>query len=280
MRTYNGVYAKKASTLVFVLFSIPCVIERLSQPSSAMRIFRGAINSIAMASFLLLFTPALAWAAKPKPIPISFTATYSLFTKGLRFATMTRQLSRRSHGDYIFRSESRATGLAKLVLKGHVIEQSHWRLAEERIYSQSYSYLRTGIKPKSITARFDWSRGVILGSDGKETWRLDARPNMLDKLSYQLAIMLDLEAGKRFLEYEFVDEHAIKTYRFAVVSEEILETPIGKLRTVKLERTNEKQNRSTILWCAPEFRYLPVRLDKRKNESLESAVIESFSGLR
>ncbi len=230
-----------------------------------------------MVSLLLIL--ALGLAEPTRPLLTPFTVAYSLSTQGLRFATMTRHLTRQANGDYIFQSQSRATGLAELVVKGQIIEESRWSLAEERVYSQSYSYFRTGSKPKSITVRFDWSNGVILGSNGKDAWRLNARPGLLDKLSYQLAIMWDLQAGKRLLEYELVDEHEIKTYRFAAISEEVLETPIGKLKTLKLERVNEKPNRSTTLWCASALRYLPVRLDKRKNGATDTAIIESFSGL-
>ncbi|MGH8652590.1 MAG: DUF3108 domain-containing protein [Gammaproteobacteria bacterium] len=228
-------------------------------------------------SLLLILTLGL---AEPTRLPLTpFTVTYSLSTQGLRFATVTRHLTRQANGDYLFQSQSRATGLAKLVVPGQITEQSRWNLARNQVYSQSYSYSRTGNKPKSITVRFDWSDGVILGSNGKDAWRLNARPGLLDKLSYQLAIMWDLQAGKRLLEYELVDEHEIKTYRFAAISEEVLETPIGTLKTLKLERVNEKPNRSTTLWCASALRYLPVRLDKRKNGATDTAIIESFSGL-
>ncbi|MGH8625023.1 MAG: DUF3108 domain-containing protein [Gammaproteobacteria bacterium] len=232
-----------------------------------------------MVSLVLIFTLGLAEAASPPATLTPFTVAYSLSTQGLRFATVTRHLTRQANGDYIFQSQSRATGLAELVVPGQITEQSRWNLARNQVYSQSYSYSRTGNKPKSITVRFDWSDGVILGSNGKETWRLNARPGLLDKLSYQLAIMWDLQAGKRQLEYELVDETEVKSYRFAAISEEVLETPIGKLKTLKLERTNEKPNRSTTLWCASALRYLPVRLDKRKNGATDTAIIESFSGL-
>ncbi|MGH8610736.1 MAG: DUF3108 domain-containing protein [Gammaproteobacteria bacterium] len=229
---------------------------------------------------LLLIFPLGAETAGPTATPAPFAVAYSLSTHGLRFATMTRHLSRQADGDYIFESQSRATGLAKLIVPGQITEQSRWNVAGNQIYSRSYSYVRTGSEPKSITVRFDWSNGLILGSNGTETWRLDARSGLLDKLSYQLAIMSDLQAGKRLLEYTFVDEDEIKVYRFATVGEEVLETPIGKLKTLKLERTNEKPNRFTTLWCAPALRYLPVRLDKRKNGATDTAMIESFSGLR
>ncbi len=232
-----------------------------------------------MTGLLFIFTLGLAEAVSPPATLKPFTVAYSLSTQGVRFATMTRQLSRQADGDYIFESQSRATGLAKLVVPGQITEQSRWSLAGNQVYSQSYSYFRTGSEPKSITVRFDWSNGRILGSNGKDAWRLIARRGLLDKLSYQLAIMSDLQVGKRLLEYEFVDEHEIKTYRFAAVGEEILETPLGKLKTLKLERTNEKPNRSTTLWCASALRYLPVRLDKRKNGATDRAIIESFSGL-
>jgi Protein of unknown function (DUF3108) len=218
---------------------------------------------------VFLLTLGLVDAASAPLTQTAFTVAYSLSRHGLRFATMTRQLSRQANGDYIFESQSRATGVARLLVYGEITEQSRWSLSGNRVYCQSYSYVRTGKKPKTVTLRFDWSNGLVLGNKGKENWRFDARP----ELSYQIAIMSDLQAGKRVLEYAFVDEERIKTYRFEAVGEEALETPIGKLKTVKLERTNEKPNRSTTLWCASSLAYLPVRLDKQRAGTIDTAMI-------
>jgi hypothetical protein len=221
-------------------------------------------------------------AAPATRFPDPFTAVYTLSTSGIPIATIERRLHHGTDGHFVFRSETRASGITLLFRKDHVIEESIWILVGEEPRPLTYTYRHTGHDTLRFqTVTFDWQRQLIDNREDKRRWRFPTAPHLLDKLLYQLAIMRDLQGGKPKLKYRFVDGGEIKTYRFANRGPEPLDTPLGSIETVKLERIVEKNDTAkTTLWCARSWGYLPVRLDTQdKSGRLLSAVIEQWSGL-
>lgn len=237
---------------------------------------------VAIALLLVIAMPAYPSSVRAATVPPKlFTAVYTLSMSGIPIATVERQLRKDDVGRFVFRSETQAKGVVKLFRQDHMVEESVWSLAGDEPRPLSYSYRHTGTDELRFqTVTFDWQRHRIDNREDDRRWRLQPVPHLLDKLLYQLAIMWDLEDGKRQLEYRFVDGGEIKTYRFANHGEETLETPLGAIKTVKLERITEKgDKRKTTLWCARDWRYLPVRIDGQdRSGRLLSAVIERWSG--
>ncbi|MGH8542666.1 MAG: DUF3108 domain-containing protein [Gammaproteobacteria bacterium] len=215
-------------------------------------------------------------------IPQPFSVSYSLHTNGLKVGESVRILDKEKTGRYVFRSESRSSGILTLFLNDHVIEKSTWSLSGEDIHPLRYSYRQNGSKNSVQTVRFDWRAKTIDNREDNKTWRLHLMPNLFDKLNYQIAIMRDLAAGKRSFAYQIVDGGEIKDYRFAYLGEEVVDTPLGKIRAVRLERRKEKNNskRSTTFWCAIRWRYLPVRVDTTsRNGRRITALVERVTGI-
>ena len=103
-------------------------------------------------------------------------------------------------------------------------------------------------------------------------------PTTQDKLLYQLTMMLDLKAGRKKLQYEIADGGTLKDYEFNVIGEEEIDTPMGKLHTVKLERVNDV--RHTTIWCAESLEYLPVRIEQVEKDNASLAMlIHEVTGL-
>lgn len=215
--------------------------------------------------------------------PQPFTAIYTLHTKGIQFAMMERRFTTKPGNGYLLESTSQATGFVALILKGQIEESSTGVFTDQGPRPMIYTYDRPGSKPKSIETHFDWKKheltGTLKDKTGKRNWKTELNSPVIDMLLYQLAIMHDLAEGKKSLKYLVADKERIKTYIFSVVGEEDLDTPVGTLRTVKLNRIHEKKNKSTTLWCAIKLHYLPVRLEKVKNGRLDFVVIDSVNGL-
>ncbi|MFH0341464.1 MAG: DUF3108 domain-containing protein [Chromatiales bacterium] len=213
-------------------------------------------------------------------IPQPFSVSYSLHTNGLKVGESVRALEKDKNGRYVFRSESRSSGIITLFLKDHVIEKSTWLLSGEDIHPQRYVYRQSGSKNSVQTVRFDWRAKTIDNREDNKSWRLRLTPNLLDKLVYQIAVMRDLAAGQRSLSYQIVDGGEIKDYRFAYLGEEVVDTPLGQIRAVRLERKQGKSKRSTTFWCAIRWRYLPVRVDTTlRNGRRITALIERVTGI-
>ena len=96
---------------------------------------------------------------------------------------------------------------------------------------------------------------------------MDIPANAQDKLVYQLSIMYDLLNGKKDLEYKIADGGKLKDYSFEIQGEEVLNTDLGKIKTLRIQRIGDR--RDTTVWCAPKFAYLPVRLEQQDTDGSE-----------
>jgi hypothetical protein len=192
-----------------------------------------------------------------------FSANYLVRLKGLSAGELKRELSTNSDGSRTFSSKSQAKGMFAFFKPDLVEETSIWVQKGNTIQPKSYLYQRTGgKKDKYLNLHFDWQKHIINIDNKKQTWALDTTTHTFDKLSYQLALMSDLGQKKKEFSYQIADKHKLKTYDIIILGTEIISTPLGKIKTIKLERQrSSKTQRQTTLWCAPALNYLPVRIE-------------------
>lgn len=219
--------------------------------------------------------PALA--AEP-PIP-AFTATYHLHRGSLTLGETVRTLRPDADGAYVFESEIRSTGFAALFVKDKVIERSVFRFQDQRAVPAEYLYNRRGGKKERHThQKFDWQGRQVTDLLDAKAPLLPIPDGTLDKHMYQLQIMLDLAAGKRTLEYTVVDRMKVKSYEISIIGEEALNTKLGTLDTVIVQR--KKDGVETTLWCAKDLNFLPVQISQvEKDGSSYKAKIKELTGL-
>lgn len=210
-----------------------------------------------------------------------FVASYSLHSMGTRFADMRRSFSRLQNGEYVYRSDTHTVGLLALFRKDHIIEKSTWKYTAGRLQPLHYSYQRTGgRRDRNVIVNFDWSSRRIVNSVNGHSWHMPIQAYIMDKLLYQLAIMYDLQRGKKNINYAIADGGKIKEYDFERIGEDRLDTPIGKFSTLKLIRHKPNSKRRTVIWCARELGYMPVKVENvEKNGRETTAIIETLSGL-
>lgn len=208
-----------------------------------------------------------------------FNAVYDVYRSGLKVAKMTRELSREM-GETTLYSETTTTGLVSLFRKDKIIEKSVWKTVDGQLRPKIYEYLHTGTKKKrNVTVEFDWEKQLITNSVNGDSWKMPTEVGVLDKLLYQYSIMLDLRDGKDELVYRIADGGKEKVYVFETLGEEYIETPLGKLRTIKLERRRSDSDRQSIFWSAPEMNYLPVKLEIIDDDEKTMVIIDSITGL-
>jgi hypothetical protein len=200
---------------------------------------------------------------------------------GMPLGKLERQLQALADGRYSFRSETQATGIAALLLKDHVAEESLLRIDQTRIIPIEYHYNQTGgSKPKRQTLIFDRVAGKVISRSNDKARQFKLTPGLYDKLVYQLVMTRDVQLGETKLNYDIVDGGEIKHYVFTRQGEESITTPFGKFETIKLARVMSNDKRSTTIWSAPSLSYLPVRVDNTDRHGREtSALLENLSGI-
>ena len=194
--------------------------------------------------------------------PPFFNATYKLFSRGLEIAQMERSLQKQGEDGYTYTSITDTVGLVAMFHKDHIVEESRWKIVDNQIYPQYYTYIRNGgKKTRRINIDFDWSGRIINNVVNERRRQMPLRVGILDKLLYQYALMRDLGNNPAEITYEVTDGGKMKIYHFVKMEDELLKTPLGPVQTVKLQKVGQDDKSRLIFWAAPSLEYLPVKVE-------------------
>lgn len=211
--------------------------------------------------------------------PPLFSAVFSLHALG----TTVGRTHWRAHDDQgvrVFESNTEPTGLYALIRSETIHERSRLRVDGSTLIPLIYRYQRRGGKrDRFVEVDFDWPQKRVRNTAKGQSWEMPVPRGTLDKFSYLLALMRDLEQGKTSLQYDIADGGHLKRYDIEILGREIVETPLGALEAVKLRRKNRK-SRMTTLWCATRLHHLPIKIEHReKDGSTVSLQIQEVEGL-
>ncbi len=239
---------------------------------------RRAAHSTATVALLWLMWGAQVIAA---PLPAAFRADFELYSGDLQVGETTWTLESIDDDRRLYRSLSNATGLASLFSPRKVLEQSEWREKDGVLLPLSYSYNRSsGSRKRHLEISFDWKQGIASHTIRGDTWHMPVQKGTVDKLSYLLLLMRDLADGKREMHYPIADGGRLKRYHFKVIGEEILETTLGPLQTLKIRRIRNNNKRDTVVWCAIRYGYFPIQIGHREKDGTRVVLrIKSLEGL-
>ena len=190
-----------------------------------------------------------------------FSAYYSATTNGIR-GTAERHLVRLTDRNYRLNVslEAKIGGLEI----GDLEQASEFSYADGQIKPLTYSYQVSGVSSAVETVVFNWDAMMALSADDEQSRPVAINSNTLDELSYQLALALDIaNPGETTYSYETVDGHTLDQVSFRVLGEDIISTPLGDFRCVKLERNREaSSSRSTTIWLALDWSNLLAKIEQ------------------
>lgn len=206
----------------------------------------------------------------------AFTARYTVSHAGMVIGESERRLVQVGKNEYRYSAETESTGVAAMLIKDKISEHSRFRLVKGEIRVLEYRYHRRGGKREKLSeVRFDWTRKRAEGRNNEQRWQVSLKPGVHDGLLYQLAASRDLQRGRKPLRYLVADEGELKPFDLVIAGEETLDTPLGAMPTVRVERDDGK--RETTLWLAKSLNYLPVRVDYTEADGRRfSAGLQSF----
>ena len=94
-------------------------------------------------------------------------------------------------------------------------------------------------------------------------------PGVQDDGSVQLALMVELLAGRTPKRFRMIDRSGTREYQFARESEATLETPMGAIATVVYRARKAGSPRITRFWCAPDRGYVPLKVEQTRGEEVQ-----------
>lgn len=218
---------------------------------------RTMLRTFARFGTTLGLTGLLAVAAHAE-MPTSFENEYSTRLFGIK-VTVTHQLTDLENGGQQLRFEADSW-------VGNIEEISRFDWVDGMVQPQKYFYKRRGLgRDRDAELTFNWDEERVINDVQGKSWAMDIRENVQDKLSYQVQLQKDLIAGRNNLVYPIADGGEMKEYRFEIVAEERLNTPMGEVDTVKVMRSRDDDDRVTYAWLAPQWDYLLVRLEQQED---------------
>lgn len=208
-----------------------------------------------------------------------FTATYTVDRNDIPLGITKRKLVSHEDGHMEFTSFTYATGFVKLFFPVEITERSMITYRNDVIKPHAYFYEEVNKHKKNkkqYVLEFNWGKGLL--NNTYQQQQLKLQKNTQDLLSFQLAMMHNLQQGMQKSNYLIADKKKLKIYTTKKIGEDNLETPAGRYEVLILEYYNEEKNDRFTFWCAKSLDYLPVRIKRTEHDGDEiTMVLDSFS---
>lgn len=225
-----------------------------------------------------IFVSSLASSADT-PLPSSVTLRYSLSVGGAHLGRLVANFQVTDEG-FQGRSETRAEGMASILLGGDLSETCGFEADGNRVISRSYVSSKKGRGAYEYATEFDWEARKIhfdndVTLDMPEGYVVDNC-----NLWFAAALSRGPMLSEQPLYVVDATSQRIRGYQVASVTEEMLDTVLGEINTVKVEMIRElRPDRSLTFWLASQSNYFPVQMVEKRSSRTTTMKLESMEGI-
>jgi hypothetical protein len=219
---------------------------------------------VAAALLLVAVATTRARADELKP----FEASYAWSWHGMTVAESSLKLEQR--GDtWVYASKSSPRGIGKMFSE-RPVQKSTLRVTDKGVQPLSYEADDgTSSTQRDATVQFDWEHGRVTGVYEGVKVDMPLQPGIQDDLSVQIALMVELLAGREPHQFQMIDKNTVREYRYTREAQESVSTPLGKIDTVVYRSQKTGSPRVTRFWCAPSRGYIPMRVEQKKGDDVQ-----------
>ena len=209
-----------------------------------------------------------------------FSMRYDVLHGNLKLGEATFTL-KRDNGDWFFAWRAYPTGLAAVFVHSSFNETSRFYMVHGQIRPLAYSYTDTGHADRDETIDFDWGRKSAFDTNDGRKKTIALAPGMLDRISSLLAISLRLAAGLPLpTTYQVINGGRVRTYTVKELRKGTIKTPAGPFHTVVVQRSDSDSDKTLVVWLAPKYAWLPVRLEQREpGETTDTSILTRLKWL-
>lgn len=223
------------------------------------------IVAIVMLAAIAAVNARSARAEEPQLAP--FVAEYDVKYGSFSVGTSRTELSRSATpGQWLIESRTRASGLARLIAGGTLVQRSTFQLEADGMRPLSYRF-DDGMKrsDKDVALDFDWDSGRVQGvSEGKPV-DVAAETGLQDAASMQALVQLRLNSGIEPGLIAMFEKDSINRFHYTLLRREQLTTAIGMLDTVVYRSARDGSDREVLLWYAPALGNVNVQAEQRRD---------------
>jgi len=193
--------------------------------------------------------------------PSSVTLRYDVRFNGISLGEAVHVL-KIDGSQYTIEDTEKAAGIVGLFVDS-ITRKSQGTIVDKQLRPTQYS---ESTKEKSRTATLNWNTMTA-------TFTVDPnkqekfKPDTVDRVSFAYQYYVNGKVPSGVYTQMVADVKKVEDQTFKVVGMNAVETPMGKINALKVERAGDaKKNLS--MWLSPQHQYLPVRLifvDNKEN---------------
>jgi hypothetical protein len=221
-----------------------------------------------MPAFMLLLLSSLLSLSASSMELIPHKAKYTAhIKKGLSMnGEAIRELKQLANGQWHYRFDVES-------FAADIEESTTFSWQNNHITPHTYKYelspFLTSKRKRNVS--FNWQEKTVRSSYKDKEWTLKEIPrNSQDRLSYQLQMLVDVTSGKQDMIYPIVHKGKIKDSQFRTLREEPLQTALGKLNSILVEKVRAGTNkRKTLLWFAKDHAFLLLKMHQIEKDGDE-----------
>ncbi len=226
--------------------------------------------------FYILWLFSISLSCYAFQLPSDFEATYRVNKYDTTIAEMKLTLEQ-TDNSIVYKSHSETRGLAAIFSSEEINETSHllWNADLRTPHLHKYQYQRKNKKKRNQQFILDWSdnnTALVKGAFGNNTFQLEIKDYVWDRLFVQLVIASDLQEAEKInkkYSYNIIDNAHLTQYHFEYIINEKINIDNNSYETVKFKRTHASGNRITYFWLSKELHYLPVRIEQYRKGELD-----------
>jgi len=112
---------------------------------------------------------------------------------------------------------------------------------------------------KDLRMKFDWAAGRVSGESKGKPFDLPLQPGTQDSTSVQVAMLIELAAGRAPQSFLIQNGARLEDYRYWPEGRATVVTPYGQYDTVVWASQRQGSKRVNRVWHAPSLGYVPVQ---------------------
>jgi hypothetical protein len=220
-----------------------------------------------LAGLLLVSAMSVAAVGELRP----FEASYNWIWRGMGVASTTLKLEKT--GDtWTYTSKSEPRGIGRM-LSQRPKTVSALRVTADGVQPVSYQGDDgTSSTKRTIDVKYDWEKHRITGVYEQTPVDLPLTPGVQDDSSVQVAMMVELLAGRTPERFSLLDKNSVREYIYTREGEEKLQTELGPVQTVIYRSQRKNSPHVNRYWCAPEKGYIPMRVEQKRDDEVQWAM--------
>jgi hypothetical protein len=220
-----------------------------------------------LAIALCLVAPALKQLASADELK-PFEASYTWVWHGMTVAVSSVKLEQQQD-KWVYASKSDPRGLGRMFSE-RPVQQSTLQVTEQGVRPLHYKADDgTSSTKRDSDVQFDWEHNRATGVYEDTKIDMPLQPGTQDDLSVQIALMVELLAGRTPDRFLMIDKNTVREYRYTRDGQESIDTPLGKIDAVIYRSQKAGSPRVTRFWCAPSLGYIPMRVEQTKGDDVQ-----------